>query len=443
MTTTLIPIVTNTGLEALINTQNQGLNATITEIGLGDTSWTPEGNATALKSEKRRIPILGGERINETQIHMTAVEDGTEIEYWVRELGFYLADGTLLAIWSHATQALAYKTATVDLLLALDLSLSTLPANSVNVDGKPGFTMPFARTDKEGIVRLATEAEASSGTLNSAVALTPKANQTHGDNRYAQKSHRHPWNEIDSKPASYTPSSHRHNWSELDSKPATYPPDSHRHDWNQLDNKPANYAPSSHRHNWNELDSKPASYTPSSHRHNWNELDGKPGSYTPASHNHDSLYLKRAEFRIMAPAGAVMAFATQNLPGGWLECDGSPLSRTAYADLYAAIGTTYGYTNSSDFRLPDLRGEFVRGWDHGRGVDNGRGFGGWQGDEFRSHYHGLNWWASGGATLPNTYPGFANSYNPKPNQGSAKGTSNRGGSETRPRNLALMYCIKY
>ena len=80
-----------------------------------------------------------------------------------------------------------------------------------------------------------------------------------------------------------------------------------------------------------------------------------------------------------APVGAVMHFARTTAPDGWLECNGQAVSRTTYADLFAVIGTTFGVGNgSTTFNLPDLRGEFIRGWDNGRNVDPGRTFGSFQ-----------------------------------------------------------------
>ena len=79
-------------------------------------------------------------------------------------------------------------------------------------------------------------------------------------------------------------------------------------------------------------------------------------------------------FQIVAgvPTGAVFCVAVATIPTGYLECNGAPVSRTTYAALFSFIGTQYGAGNgSSTFNLPDLRGEFVRGFDYGRGVDSG------------------------------------------------------------------------
>lgn len=82
------------------------------------------------------------------------------------------------------------------------------------------------------------------------------------------------------------------------------------------------------------------------------------------------------------PVGFVAAYAADSAPGGWLLCDGSAVSRTTYAALFALIGTTYGAGDSSTtFNLPDLRGDFVRGRPDGRTV------GSKQAGSFASHIH--------------------------------------------------------
>ncbi|EGV38464.1 phage tail protein [Neisseria weaveri] len=76
------------------------------------------------------------------------------------------------------------------------------------------------------------------------------------------------------------------------------------------------------------------------------------------------------------PSGMVAYFAGANPPPGWLKANGAAVSRTTYAALFAAIGTTYGAGDGrTTFNLPDLRGEFVRGLDDGRGIDSGRALG--------------------------------------------------------------------
>ena len=139
------------------------------------------------------------------------------------------------------------------------------------------------------------------------------------------------------------------------------------------------------------------------------------------------------------PPGAVIAFAGQTAPSGWLLCQGQAVSRTVYADLFAAIGTTYGVgDNSTTFNLPDLRGEFIRGFDAGRGVDVGRAFGSAQADAFKSHSHDIP------HNFDSATAGDFISGNDGPNNtpGTASPTAAVGGSETRPRNVAMQYIIK-
>ena len=98
----------------------------------------------------------------------------------------------------------------------------------------------------------------------------------------------------------------------------------------------------------------------------------------------------------IVPSGTVLYFAGQTAPAGWLKANGAAVSRTAYAALFAAIGTTYGAGDfRNTFNLPDLRGEFIRGWDNGRGVDTPRPIGSAQAHALQSHQHGLAMAADG------------------------------------------------
>lgn len=73
--------------------------------------------------------------------------------------------------------------------------------------------------------------------------------------------------------------------------------------------------------------------------------------------------------------GTVISHATSASPAGYLKCNGAAVSRTAYADLFTSIGTAFGAGDgTTTFNVPDLRGEFIRGFDDGAGVDSGRAF---------------------------------------------------------------------
>lgn len=136
--------------------------------------------------------------------------------------------------------------------------------------------------------------------------------------------------------------------------------------------------------------------------------------------------------------GIPLPYPSSTPPSGFFECNGAAISRTTYSKLFARIGTTFGTGDgSTTFNLPDLRGEFIRGWDQGRGVDVGRTLGSAQQDEFRMHYHdfeyGMDTIFSDG---PNNRPDIRDG-------GIIKATHTTGGAETRPRNVAMMYIIKY
>jgi len=137
-------------------------------------------------------------------------------------------------------------------------------------------------------------------------------------------------------------------------------------------------------------------------------------------------------------AGMVAHFAMSAPPSGWLKANGAAVSRTGYAALFAAIGTTFGIGDgSTTFNVPDLRGQFLRAFDDGRGVDPGRGFGSTQGDAFRSHTHTTGSAIVNGADF---YPMLDTSTNARTY---TTVTGAAGGSETRPTNVALLACIKY
>lgn len=153
--------------------------------------------------------------------------------------------------------------------------------------------------------------------------------------------------------------------------------------------------------------------------------------------------------------GAVVAFARNTAPTGWLKANGAAVSRTAYARLFAAIGTTFGVGDGfNTFNLPDLRGEFVRGWADNGTVDSGRVFGSKQGDAIRNitgtitgitNYKGTR---SGALDITqNTGIDFLNGGNAfGPNTMTFDASKSPGvqtASENRPRNVALLYCIKF
>ena len=151
----------------------------------------------------------------------------------------------------------------------------------------------------------------------------------------------------------------------------------------------------------------------------------------------------------LVPAGAVMPFAMNSAPSGWLSADGSNVNRTTYSDLFSVIGTTHGSGDgSTTFTLPDLRGIFVRGSGSQTisSVTYNKTFAAKETDALQQHIHTSNKTLDGtslsnGGTL----------YDIMAEQGATDATAvtgnvsaaGRTATETRPANIALLYCIKF
>ena len=80
------------------------------------------------------------------------------------------------------------------------------------------------------------------------------------------------------------------------------------------------------------------------------------------------------------PVGSMVAFPVNKVAPGFLELDGSVRSAATFPELAVFLGGLFnkGDEGAGNFRLPESRGEFLRGWDHGRGADIGRDVGSWQ-----------------------------------------------------------------
>ena len=148
------------------------------------------------------------------------------------------------------------------------------------------------------------------------------------------------------------------------------------------------------------------------------------------------------------PPGTIIAFAGSTAPTGYLVCDGSVINDVPAQDIQGVVadfrtlrnvlGTSFS-PNGSDVTLPDLRGEFLRGWSAGKiGVDSGRVFGSNQGQEIQSHDH------TGPAGPADTeFDGANYGGGNRTGESGVYATNGTGGNETRPRNVAILYCIKF
>ena len=152
------------------------------------------------------------------------------------------------------------------------------------------------------------------------------------------------------------------------------------------------------------------------------------------------------ETGFVMPIGTILAYSAATAPSGWLLCDGSSYSTSAYPDLFALIQYTFGGSGGS-FNVPDFRGRFLRGWANGQardpdrtsrtamntGGNTGDSIGSVQDDNFKEHNHQ-------GSHLVNTGGGGSGAYGAT---FTMYGIGVTGGNETRPKNAYVNFIIKY
>ena len=155
----------------------------------------------------------------------------------------------------------------------------------------------------------------------------------------------------------------------------------------------------------------------------------------------------------LCPTGTILAFAGDAAPPGWQLCDSTFLNRTTYAALFAVVGTRFGYGDSTNFRVPDFRGRFLRGRDGGVGLDPDRAartamnaggavgdlVGSVQGDMFAAHNHSLPLDSQGGGL---NMQSMTDSGGSDENWSMYYPTGWNGGYETRPKNANVNFIIK-
>lgn len=166
-----------------------------------------------------------------------------------------------------------------------------------------------------------------------------------------------------------------------------------------------------------------------------------------AARNPHPQYLQIADIANYTPVGVPFPYPLATPPTGWLKCNGAAFDRTKYPGLAAVFPSG---------ELPDLRGEFIRGWDDGRGVDSERALNSWQDSDNKAHIHDDEYSYGGGgaggasgtmSAFAKKYCTPADGYKERPTGGWLQASAGlrtmpSGGGEARPRNIAFNYIVR-
>jgi len=143
----IIPIITDIGKQALFQKDIDGLKINITHVAIGSGRYAPNTEQTTLKNEKLREPFLSSNVDKENyQISLNSIFKDKEKEFWVTEVGFFLDDGTLFAVWSHPTTAMSYKSLVAEPIFAFTLKLVDVNIDAIEIiDQGVDLTLNYAK----------------------------------------------------------------------------------------------------------------------------------------------------------------------------------------------------------------------------------------------------------------------------------------------------------
>ena len=373
-------IITQAGLEALVNSQKTGTNALVlASVQFGSGQYTPTGNETALQSSFKTLTTISGGNAGDNVIHITA-NDISSDAYTVYEVGVFTSDGVLFAIASQTTPIIQ-KASSSQALLSLDFVVESAGDGDI-VCGDTDFFNPPATTEMAGVVELATAAEAAAGT-DSSRAITPAALAKAG-------------NAFD---ANSIPGAKIVNGSVANSqlgansvtaaKIATGAVETDKlKDLAVTSGKIASGAVTSDKLGANSVTNgkiaanavvttnvqdsaittqKIANGNVSTEKLANDSVTSEKiadGSVTPEkfSTNLSIDDLPASWLDALMPAGEFILVAGTTLPTRTLLCNGAAVSRTTYSRLFAVIGTKYGAGDgSTTFNLPNLNGRVLQG----------------------------------------------------------------------------------
>ncbi len=489
MTAKYYAILTNQGAARLANATALGTKLNLTQMAVGDANGklpTPDPAQTALINQQRIAPLnmLTVDPANASQIIAEQIIPENEGGFWIREIGLYDDDGVLIAV---ANCPETYKpklaegsgrTQTIRMILivssttaiTLKIDPSVVLATRQYVDEQvievksyvddvlaqheKSRNHPDATTAAKGFVQLSSATNSTS----EALAATPKAVKAANDNANNRLSKTGNLSEIKSAGTAAQLSAQQNiGLSSYGIAPALAAETGK--DLNSLLTQgvfvltnplnapePANNAgtvfvevmtwQSGSGDNGYRLIQRLYGYGTSGSIANrvwvrtrttgwgdWYELYSQANKPTAADVG--------AIVREDAPVGIPHPWPLVTAPLGWLICNGATFDKAMYPYLASAYPSG---------KLPDLRGEFIRGWDNGRGVDPGRSLLAWQDDMIKKHSHTLGTYKSVDAGIK--MPVTAGAELSNSGVGGAMYTGEAGSSETRPRNIAFNYIVR-
>jgi microcystin-dependent protein len=440
-------LITNAGKAAIAASGSIG-PVVLSQVAIGSSGYTATGAQTALVAPIKQITPQGSSVPTPGTIHITA-SDSSADSYTVREVGLITSTGTLFAIYSQTDPILIKGSGSVA-LFALDFVMTGVPAGSVTI-GSASFQYPPATETVQGIAEIATQAETDAGTDNARfitplklaqrlatwLGFTP-VQQGGGSNQGANKV-RIGWAstgdgllaQVDAVPIGTLLTT----GSGGNGKEGVLRSGDIMTGGLTLSGNPVG-----------PLQATPKQYVDAADALKLNKAgDTMTGPLTLPADPTAALHAATKQYIDGLLLGMICFNGSATEVSGWLRCNGQAVSRTTYAALFARIGTTFGVGNgSTTFNLPELRGEFIRGLDEGRAVDVGRTLGSSQADMLEAHNHNVGAFTT---SASNTGQGVFNFYAVTSHGGGSSfngyTTSSNGGTETRPRNVAFPFFIKF
>ncbi|BEA61279.1 phage tail protein [Escherichia coli] len=437
MTVKYYAILTNQGAARLANATMLGSKLNLTQMAVGDANGvlpTPDPAQTKLINQKRIAPLnlLSVDPNNQSQIIAEQIIPENEGGFWIREIGLYDDEGVLIAVancpetYKPQLQEGSGRTQTIRMILVV----TNTEAITLKID--PSVVLATRKYVDDEVLELRLYVDDQM--RNHIAAQDPHT-------QYAQKHNP----TFTGEPKAPTPAAGNNTTriattafvqaaitALINGAPATL--DTLKEIAAAINNDPK----FSTTINNALSDKQPLDET-------LTHLSGKDVAGLLA-------YLGLGEGSAL-PVGVPVPWPSATPPTGWLKCNGAAFSAEEYPELAKAYPTN---------KLPDLRGEFIRGWDDGRGVDNGRGLLTFQDGAIVSHNHYWGIWTS--RTNDQTLESFTgttilkqitplspaidfDNY-PIPNPAITEGgvvaatTKPAGANETRPRNIAFNYIVR-